>query len=67
MHLSDVKGGSYGPTIESQLDEERARKASLESRGIGIVTTSGALSTLLFGLVAFAAGNHAQVVIGDTA
>ena len=48
--LSDVKGSSYGPTIKAQLDEERVRKTSLEGRGIGIVTSSGALATLLFGL-----------------
>lgn len=58
--LADVKGSSYGPTIKAQLDEERARKSSLEARGIGIVTSSGVLATLLFGLVTFTRGNVNQ-------
>jgi hypothetical protein len=67
--LASVKGSSYGHTIQSQLDEERARKTSLESRGIGIVTSSGALATLLFGLVVFTRGNVNQfhVDIGGVA
>jgi hypothetical protein len=58
--LSDVKGSSYGPTIKAQLDEERATKASLEARGLGIITSSSVLATLLFGLVAFTRGNVNQ-------
>ncbi len=58
--LTDVKGSSYGPTIKAQLDEERARKTSLEGRGIGIVTSSGALATLLFGLATFTRGTITQ-------
>ena len=60
LSVPDVNGSSYGPTIRAQLDEERARKASLESRGVGIVTSSGALTTLLFGLVAFSRGSASQ-------
>ncbi len=63
LTLVDVKGASYGPTIQSQLAEERARKTSLESRGVGIVTSSGALATLLFGLAAFTRGSFAQLHI----
>jgi len=55
--LADVKGASYGPTIKAQLDEERASKSSLEARGIGIITTSGVLASLLLGLVTFTRGN----------
>jgi hypothetical protein len=58
--LSDVKGSSYGPTIKAQLDEERATKASLEARGLAIITSSSVLATLLFGLVAFTRGNVNQ-------
>jgi hypothetical protein len=68
--LSDVAGSSFGPTIKAQLDEERARKTSLEARGIGIVTSSGALATLLFGLVTFTRGNapnQLHLDIGNTA
>ncbi len=57
LGLTDISGSSFGPTIKAQLDEERNRKASLESRGIGIVTSSGALATLLFGLVTFTRDN----------
>ncbi|MGJ7442151.1 hypothetical protein [Aquipuribacter sp. MA13-6] len=38
--------------IEGQLAEERSTKASLEARAIGVVTSSGALTTLLFALSA---------------
>jgi hypothetical protein len=61
MALIDVNGSSYGPTIKDQLDEERLSKNSLEARGIGIVTSSGALATLLFGLVAFTRGTNNQL------
>jgi hypothetical protein len=49
LTLDEVNGSSFGPTIKDQLTEERARKTSLEARGIGIVTSSGVLATLLFG------------------
>jgi hypothetical protein len=69
LELADVKGSSYGPTIKAQLDEERATKNSLEARGIGIITTSGVLATLIFGLVTFTRGNVNQphLAIVDTA
>lgn len=38
--------------IEDQLAEERATKSSLEARAIGVITSSGALATLLFALAA---------------
>ena len=38
--------------IEDQLAEERSTKSSLESRAIGVITSSGALATLLFALAA---------------
>ncbi len=66
MSLANVKGSSYGPTIQAQLTEERARKTSLEARGIGIVTSSGALATLLFGLAAFTRGTFNQLHIPIT-
>jgi hypothetical protein len=61
LTLADVNGASFGRTIKDQLDEERSRKNSLEARGIGIVTSSGALATLLFGLVAFTRGTNTQL------
>lgn len=51
---SEVAGSIYGGIVKDQLSEERLRKASLEQRALAVVTTSGALATLLFGLAAFA-------------
>lgn len=48
--------------IIDQLAEERARKTSLEQRGIGVITTAGVLVTLLFGLSALATKNQAYVL-----
>lgn len=44
----------YSAFVAAQLAEERTTKTSLESRGITVITTSGGLVTLLFGLVALA-------------
>ena len=54
--LSAIRGSSYLETIKDQLNEERAAKVSLEQRGVTIITTSGALATLLFGFGAFVYG-----------
>lgn len=45
-------GSAYGQLICDQLTDERGRKTSLEARGINVITTSGTLATLLFGLTA---------------
>lgn len=45
-------GTAYGQLISDQLAEERSRKSSLEARGVTVITTSGTLATLLFGLTA---------------
>jgi hypothetical protein len=45
-------GRAYGQLIADQLTEERSRKASLEARGVTVITTSSALATLLFALTA---------------
>jgi hypothetical protein len=42
----------YADFVKSMLDAEVVRKSSLEQRGLGIITTSGTLVTLLFGLAA---------------
>lgn len=52
--LEDVRGASHRELIATQLAEERATKMSLEQRGLSVITTSGVLATLLFGLAAFA-------------
>ncbi len=55
--MSDVTAGPvYAALITEQLAEERARKASIEARGLSVVTTSGALVTLLFGLGSLISG-----------
>ena len=45
-------GNVYAPLIESQLAEEASRKTSFEQRGVAVITTSGVLVSLLFGLAA---------------
>jgi hypothetical protein len=42
--------------IQDQLGEERAAKASLEARGQNVITSAGALATLLGGFAALAFG-----------
>jgi hypothetical protein len=42
----------YADFISEQIAAEVASRASLEQRGLAVITTSGALVTLLFGLVA---------------
>lgn len=45
-------GVDYATYIASLIETQEARKSSLEQRGLAIITTSGTLATLLFGLVA---------------
>lgn len=49
-------GSAYGAFIAEQLSVERARKASIEARGLSVITTSGALVTLLFALGSLVSG-----------
>ncbi|MHB8380664.1 MAG: hypothetical protein ACYDB2_12275 [Acidimicrobiales bacterium] len=42
----------YTDFIKTLTDAEAARKTSIEAKGTGIITTSSALVTILFGLVA---------------
>lgn len=51
-----IAGDHYASLIKERLTEERARKASLEQRGTGIVTTSGILVTLVFAVATFSLG-----------
>lgn len=50
----EVKSGyaAYATFVKDELDAQDARKSSFEDRGITVITTSGALATLLFGLAA---------------
>jgi len=54
-----VAGDAYSKLIDDQLAEERARKASLEQRAVGVITTSGAVVTLVFGFTAAVNGSAA--------
>lgn len=42
----------YAELVKSLVDAERTRKTSLEQKASAVITTSGTLVTLLFGLVA---------------
>lgn len=42
----------FGEYILEQLAEERTRKTSLEARGLALITTSGAFTTLVLGVAA---------------
>lgn len=46
----------YSNYIDAELAVQLARKASLEQRGVAVITTSGTLVSLLFGLVAVITG-----------
>jgi hypothetical protein len=47
-------GLAYGALITEQLMQERARKASIEQRGLAVITTAGTLVTILLALPALA-------------
>ena len=61
MQESDTRGRAiYSDYIKEQLDAQEARKISLEQRGLAVITTSGVLVTLLFGLTALRSGGRAH-------
>jgi hypothetical protein len=45
-------GDEYAALVKEQLDGAYTKQSSFEQRGIAVVTTSGTLASLLFGLVA---------------
>jgi hypothetical protein len=51
----DGAGSVFAEFVASEVERERARRATLDQRGITIVTSSGTLVTLLSALAAFAA------------
>ena len=57
----------YADYIREQVDAQEARKLSLEQRGLAVITTSGVLVTLLFGLTALSVRRESTFVIPDTA
>jgi hypothetical protein len=60
-------GHVYAALIVDQLKSEESRKASLEQRGLAIISTSGALVSLLFGLGAVAVGRSGVLGLPWTA
>jgi len=48
--LAESGGPLYLEYVKTVLERERERSASLQQRGIAVITTSGTLVTLLFGL-----------------
>lgn len=55
--MTEERGGSiYAAYIKEQLAAQEARKASIEQRGLGVITTSGVLASLLLGLTAVLTG-----------
>ncbi|MEK6225408.1 MAG: hypothetical protein AABM40_03845 [Chloroflexota bacterium] len=55
----------YADFIEKQLAREDATQTSLEARGLSVVSTSGTLVTLLFGLGALISGVKTFVLSGE--
>jgi hypothetical protein len=55
-------GAAIARLIDEQLAEERARKGSVEARGISVITTSGVLVTLLLGFGGLVRGTRDLVL-----
>jgi hypothetical protein len=53
--------------LTDQLARQDARKASVEQRGLAVITTSGALVTLLFGLAALSTKSAATFTLPTSA
>ena len=54
--MADTTPEVYTDYVKGLLDAEATRRTALEDKGGGVITTSGALVTLLFGLVAVITG-----------
>ena len=49
-------GDVFTAFVEAEVKAERERRASLDARGVGILTTSGTLLTLVFAIGAIVTG-----------
>jgi len=56
---------AYAELLKEELAAQEARKASFEQRGLAVVTTSGALAALLFGLASLAMTGKIQSLPSD--
>lgn len=59
-----IAGDYYSKLIDDQLAEERSRKASLEQRAAGVITTSGAVVTLVFAFTTLIKGGDSAHLVG---
>jgi hypothetical protein len=59
-------GDIYSAYIKTLLDHEQDRKSSLEAKASTVVTTSGVLVTLLFGLAAVVTGTAKFKIPNDS-
>jgi hypothetical protein len=53
-------GDVYGPLLAEQLTRELTYKTSIEQRGLGVITTSGVLVSLVVALAALALGDDSD-------
>jgi hypothetical protein len=58
---------AYGQFVKDELDAQDLRKSSFEQRGLAVITTSGALVTLLFALAALSTTESETFVLPDSA
>lgn len=65
MTDADQRGATYSAFTKKQLDAEYDRRASLDARGVALVTTSGVLATIVFAAAGFALGkDYVPSVLG---
>jgi hypothetical protein len=64
---AQTAGDLYADLIQKQLADEDQRKASIEQKGTAVVTSSGVLVTLLFGLAGFTTATPGFKLSGSTA
>lgn len=60
-------GTAFAELIKEQLTQERARKASIEARGLAVITTAGGIVTILFALSALATKAAATFALAEPA
>lgn len=58
---------AYGEFVKDELQAQDTRKASFEQRGLAVITTSGALVTLLFALAALSTKSAATFTLPNAA
>jgi hypothetical protein len=63
--VADDAGEVFADYVKEQIDLEEKRRSSLETRAVGVITVSGTLVTLLFGISALATRSPTYVLPGD--